>query len=104
MSRRMPFPGILKPGIPTNPQFGEPEIRMVIEVDRHGLMRTTVNKPLHAVQMLGLLLDCMQGQYQAMAKQASMLINPKGEPIPNGGEKEENNNGRGGDTPGSDGT
>jgi hypothetical protein len=100
--RRVPFLGGRVGAVPpAQAVFGEPQIRIVIEVDQRGLMRTSINKPLAAVQVLGLLLDSMQGQYQAMAQNASMLIDPnKGEPI--AGKEEENHNDRGGDSTGGE--
>jgi len=125
MNRRVPF-AFKHQSAPIQPSFGEPVIQIKIEVDQYGLMKTSINKPLPAVQVLGLLLDSMQGQYGMMAQQASLLINPNGEPAktPNnpahefiactdnaficqvcgshkgnhGGKKEENDNCGGGDT------
>jgi hypothetical protein len=102
--RRVPFP--FKQKIPDSgwsgnapPVFGDSQIRITVDIDTNGLMRTSLNKPLPAVQVIGLLLDCMQGQYQEMARQASLLINPKGESVANEQEKE-NHNDRGGDSTG----
>ena|SRR6266566_2378291 len=108
MTRRVAFKPNPVPGTPT---FGDPVIEIKIEVDQHGLMKTSINKPLPSVQVLGLLLDSMQGQYQVMRQQASLLIDPNGSKLrsnvvndvvkDNGGQKEEDDNSRGGDTGGS---
>jgi hypothetical protein len=113
MVRRVPFlfKDDMASRLTPNLVFGTPQIQIKIDVDENGLMRTAINKPLPAIQVIGLLLDCMQGQYQAMKQQTSLLIDPKRKTMSaegaianggpnNGGEKEKDNNNRGGDSSG----
>jgi hypothetical protein len=96
MVRRVPF-AFHPANVHPNPVFGTPQISIHIDIDEHGIMRTSINKPLAAVQVIGLLLDSMQGQYQQMVKQASLLIDPaKGEPLVR--QEKESNDGHGRDT------
>jgi hypothetical protein len=71
-------------------------------------MRTGVfcsTKQLTNIEVIGILLDSMQGQYQQMMQQASLIIDlnkprtlPPGEP--NGGETQKGDDSNGGDTGG----
>jgi hypothetical protein len=103
MSKRVPFPFQQKH--PATPVFGTVTTRITIEVDERCIMRTAVfcsTKQLTNIEVIGILLDSMQGQYQQMMQQASLIIDPNkprtqppGEP--NDGETEKGNDGNGGD-------
>lgn len=102
MSERVPYPfkkPIPRPGLqnPGAVSFGTVQIEIKIQIDERGLMKVSINRPLQAVQILGLLLDAMQGQYQQMAQLASMIVDPNGKGVVAGAKEEKSNNGDGGD-------
>lgn len=98
MRRGVPFP-VQPPKASPIPVI-EP-IQMVIEADGNGMMKVKLNRPVPYIQIIGLLLDCMQGQYQAMAQESSMLIDPNRSHKENhAGEEKENHDNRGGDSSG----
>jgi hypothetical protein len=87
------------------PVFGEPQYEMVIQIDIRGLMKTSITKypmgqPPTQLHVMGMLLDCMMGQFHGMRQAASLLVDPNGKGLAHGGEEKENNNGGGGDSSG----
>lgn len=100
------------------PVFGEPLYEIVIQMDKQGLMKTKITKypvtnPPTQLQVMGMLLDCIQGQYQGMIQAASLLIDPNGKGVQpgeaqarereaknNGGEEKENDHNSGRDSSG----
>ena len=95
-------PGLLKNSLMV-PVFGEPVYEIIIQTNNRGMMKTQITKyplanPPTQLQIMGMLLDCMNGQFQGMMKSASMLIDPNGKAVPSNGngEEKENHDGSGG--------
>jgi hypothetical protein len=70
MSNRLFVPRNMKTG------FGNVQLEIRLELDEKGLLRTSISKPIPSIQVIGLLLDAMQGQMQIIRQQSSMIVNP----------------------------
>jgi hypothetical protein len=77
----------------SNSGFGTVQLEIRLELDEKGLLRTSISKPIPSVQVLGLLLDAMQGQMQIIRDQSKMIINTDKNPDTTPSEGKPNGNG-----------